>query len=78
MPKVIRPRVEKLEHAVRCGDWHDKPLRWRVVTGTEIQKFATKEDALLYARAYRKAGDERGAGKLWSQWVDERYRRLGR
>lgn len=78
MPKAIRPRVEKLEHAERFGDWHDKPLRWRVVTGTELQKFATKEDARLYARARRMSVDERSAGNLWMHWINNRYRETGR
>lgn len=53
MAKTI---VSKLERAVHCGDWHDRPLRWQALTnGVERQLFATKADACEYARLRRLA-----------------------
>lgn len=41
--------IERLQSPEHSGDWHDKPLRWKV-NGPEVQKFATKRDAKLWAR----------------------------
>lgn len=47
--------VSRLDCFERSGDWHDKPLRWRVDgPGAEVQKFSTKKDAERYARLRRK------------------------
>lgn len=47
--------VSKLDCFERSGDWHDKPIRWRVDgPGAEVQKFSTRKDAELYARLRRK------------------------
>ena len=43
--------VERMETEVYSGDWHDKPLRWKVVgPNYEIQQFSTKADATRYKR----------------------------
>ena len=43
--------VERMEAEVYSGDWHDKPLRWKVVgPNYEIQQFSTKADATRYKR----------------------------
>jgi hypothetical protein len=48
--------IVKLDGPEPCGDWHDKPLRWKVVgPELEIQKFSTKKSAALYVRLRRKA-----------------------
>ncbi len=47
--------ISRLERPEQSGDWHDKPLRWKVQTNNEVQKFATKKGAELYARIRRKA-----------------------
>jgi hypothetical protein len=41
-------KVSRMDKPQASGDWHDKPLRW-IVTGpdSEVQKFATKKDALV-------------------------------
>jgi hypothetical protein len=54
----MKPQVTKLVHPIHCGDWHDKPLRWNVICGSKNQMFSTKKDAVLYARIWRRAGDE--------------------
>lgn len=47
--------ISKLDCFERSGDWHDKPLRWRVDgPGAEVQKFSTRKDAEQYARLRRK------------------------
>ena len=51
----ISSTITKLDRPEQSGDWHDKPLRWKVQTGNEVQKFATKKGAELYARIRRKA-----------------------
>lgn len=53
---MARITISKLNRPEPAGDWHDKPLRWKV-TGPvgEIQKFTTKSDARLYAKLRRKA-----------------------
>lgn len=48
--------IEKLAHAEHHGDWHDKPTRWQAVgPGDELQKFATKRNAQLWAKIRRRA-----------------------
>ena len=46
--------ITKLNHPEHWGDWHDKPVKW-IVSGPleETQKFATKQQAALYARNRR-------------------------
>jgi hypothetical protein len=52
----MKIKIEKLDRPEHSGDWHDKPLRWRVVgPGAELQKFSTKSEATLYKRLRRKA-----------------------
>lgn len=44
--------------AVYCGDWHDKPLRWKATgPGDEVQLFSTKRDATAYASIRRKSAN---------------------
>lgn len=50
---IARPRIEPLPHAEHCGDWHDKPLRWKVTIGPEIQKFSTQKEAKLWVSIRR-------------------------
>lgn len=57
----MRSTITKLPHPEPCGDWHDKPMRWAVRTGTELQKFSTKKDAMLYKRLRRLHGSESAA-----------------
>lgn len=46
--------VVALPFPLRDGDWHDRPLRWKVQgPGNEVQNFVTKKDALRY-RSIRK------------------------
>lgn len=61
----LRSVIGKLAHNVLAGDWHDKPLRWEVRTGSERQLFSTRRDAALYARCRRMAGTESGAISLF-------------
>lgn len=49
--------ITKLEIPEFCGDWHDRPMRWVVRHGAELQKFPTKKEAKLFARAWRRLGD---------------------
>ena len=43
--------VSRLDRPEPSGDWHDKPLRWRVSgPGNEVQKFVTKQNATDYSR----------------------------
>lgn len=43
--------IEKLKRPEHSGDWHDKPLKWKVIgPGKELQKFSTKKEALLYRK----------------------------
>lgn len=43
--------IEKLPSPEYYGDWHDKPLKWKVVgPGPEVQKFSTKRDSMTYKR----------------------------
>lgn len=57
--------ITKLPHPEHCGDWHDKPLRWAVRTGLELQKFSTKKDALVYKRLRRLHGSKRAAHQAY-------------
>lgn len=60
-------RIEKLERPEHQGDWHDKPLKWQAVgPGSEVQKFATKADATLYARIRRKFATQQEAISLFA------------
>jgi len=61
----MRSTIERLPHPEHHGDWHDKPVRWAVRTGTELQKFSTKKDALLYRRCRREAGSEAAATRAY-------------
>jgi hypothetical protein len=61
----MKSTITKLPHPEQCGDWHDKPLRWAVRTGTELQKFSTKKEALLYKRLRRLHGSESAAGAAY-------------
>ena len=49
---TVKLTISKLATPVRCGDWHDRPLKWEV-NGAEKQLFATKKDALLWAKIRR-------------------------
>jgi hypothetical protein len=54
--------ILKLEHPVQSGDWHDKPLKWKVVgPGTEVQMFATKREATEYRRLRRSVATQQQA-----------------
>jgi hypothetical protein len=63
-PKVT---VSRLAHVEHHGDWHDKPTKWQAVGpvradgSTEVQKFATRAGAELYAKCRRNASSERDA-----------------
>ena len=47
--------LDKPEHA---GDWHDKPLRYKVVgPGAEVQKFSTKAESQRWERIRRNSPD---------------------
>lgn len=49
-------KIEKLASQIHSGDWHDKPLRWKVSgPAYEQQLFSTRADARRYARIRRKA-----------------------
>lgn len=42
--------VSKLPRPEQCGDWHDKPLKWKATgPGEEVQKFVTRKEAERYA-----------------------------
>jgi hypothetical protein len=48
-------KIIKLARPEYCGDWHDKPLKWKAQgPGIEVQKFSTQRDAKLYARFRRR------------------------
>jgi hypothetical protein len=48
--------LEKLNPIEKAGDWHDKPLRYRVVgPDTEVQKFSTLREARYYMLLRRTA-----------------------
>ena len=58
--------IERLPHPEHYGDWHDKPLKWVVKgPGTELQKFSTKRDALLFARLRKGVDDMTEAYKAF-------------
>lgn len=53
--------IEAIKHEL-SGDWHDKPLRYRVTgPNAEIQKFSTKKDAERYSRIRRNSIDQMDA-----------------
>ena len=59
--------IEKLAHWERSGDWHDRPLRWRVVgPGNEVQKFSTKKEAALYRTIRRNSTEQKIAIRAYS------------
>ena len=47
-------QIEKLPRPENWGDWHDKPVKWQVVSvpanPLEVQKFTTRKEAELYRR----------------------------
>ena len=60
---AMKTKIEKLANPESWGDWHDRPMRWVVRTEfaigpSELQKFQTKKDALLYARIRRASATE--------------------
>lgn len=58
--------VERMETEVYSGDWHDKPLRWKVVgPAHEIQMFSTKADATRYKRIRAKSKDFKEASNRY-------------
>jgi hypothetical protein len=59
-------KIEKLETPIYEGDWHDKPLRWRVVgPGQELQNFSTKSSARHYAKIRRRSPDANTASNAF-------------
>jgi hypothetical protein len=44
--------ITKLDHPEHCGDWHDRPLKWKV-SGPEVQKFSTKKEAQTWVKIRR-------------------------
>ncbi len=53
--------IQKLDAFEFSGDWHDKPLRYKVCgPGKEVQKFSTKRMAASYKsfRAHAKSATE--------------------
>lgn len=44
------PAISRLAVPIRAGDWHDRPLKWTVTGLPEVQHFATKKDAISWAR----------------------------
>ena len=64
-------KIEQFERPKQCGDWHDKPLRWRVFgVGFREQWFATKRESTIYARCLRLASTQKEADRMWSDRVD--------
>lgn len=67
----IKTAIARLPRPERCGDWHDKPLRWSVTSTVpgqekaEFQKFATRKDAELYARIRRRSASFNEALKAY-------------
>lgn len=59
--------IERMARPERSGDWHDKPLRWAVKTGAEVQRFSTKKEAERYRRVRRKSASDVEAIKRFSQ-----------
>jgi hypothetical protein len=57
----MKTRIVKLQRPEHCGDWHDKPLRWAVWFGFELQKFETRANARLYAGIRRRCSTEQEA-----------------
>ncbi len=70
--------VSKLDHPIHDGDWHDKPMHYRVdgparestIPGFigpvwETQNFCTKREAKHYAAIRRRTATQQEAGRLW-------------
>lgn len=56
--KIKNIKVVKAERPTFAGDWHDKPLRWRVEgPSQEVQMFSTRKDAETYAKHRRNSPD---------------------
>ena len=61
-PKANEIYIVKLDGPEASGDWHDKPLKWKVCgPGSEVQKFSTKKDATEYKSARRDAESQQEA-----------------
>lgn len=53
-----RIKVTRMEQPEHSGDWHDKPLKWRVDgPANEVQKFQTRKNAEQYATIRRHSAD---------------------
>lgn len=60
--------ITKLERPEHHGDWHDKPTRWAVHgPGTELQKFSTKAEAMLWKRIRKASPDFKTASTVYSE-----------
>jgi len=58
--------VQKLEHPIHAGDWHDKPLKWSVIgPDKEVQNFVTKKDAEIYRICRKRTNSRNEASQLW-------------
>lgn len=64
MNKIAAIAVEKLYCPEHCGDWHDKPLKWKASNGIKTQKFVLKREAIIFASLWRRFGFE-GAMTRW-------------
>lgn len=65
MTKAIN--ILKLAAPIHDGDWHDAPLKWQVAgPGDERQNFATKKNAMLYAKIRRGAKDFVEASRIYA------------
>lgn len=51
----MKTEIHKLAKPVHAGDWHDRPLKWAVFFGPEVQQFATKAHARAYAAIRRRS-----------------------
>lgn len=57
---MVQIKVLRLVCPEHSGDWHDKPLKWKVAgPGDEVQKFLTRKDADQYARLRRKMSQQK-------------------
>lgn len=67
---MMNINISKLERAERCGDWHDKPLRWAVSgPAGELQKFSTLRDAKQYKSIRRRAASAQEAHRAFAATV---------
>ena len=58
--------ITKMERPERSGDWHDKPLRYKVCgPDNEVQKFSIKKDALAYRADRRRSTNQAEACNRW-------------